>query len=131
MARASPSAVCLFSAHSPVAVLYIAVDMTPGDRVAYKVIPMVGPDRNHLAQDDTHASDWSEEIDLTPEQSPHIGPYFNRGIVAAQWVSRRLNITDQNFKPAARQEAHRGPDRRVHRETNGDNAILRPSRQIR
>jgi hypothetical protein len=25
----------------------------------------------------------------------------DRGIVAAQWVSRRLNITDQNFKPAA------------------------------
>ncbi len=43
----------------------------------------------------------SEEIDLTPEQSPHIGAYFNCGIVAAQWVSRKLNITDQKFKPAA------------------------------
>jgi phosphatidylserine/phosphatidylglycerophosphate/cardiolipin synthase-like enzyme len=73
----------------------------PGDRVAYKVIPMVGPDRDHLARDDAHASDWSEEIDLAQEQSPHVGAYFNRGIVAAQWVSRRLNITDQNFKQAA------------------------------
>jgi phosphatidylserine/phosphatidylglycerophosphate/cardiolipin synthase-like enzyme len=76
----------------------------PGDRVAYKVIPMVGPDRDHLTQDSGQASDWSDEIFLGPQESPHIGAYFNRGIVAAQWVSRRLNITDNDFEKAAAKE---------------------------
>jgi phosphatidylserine/phosphatidylglycerophosphate/cardiolipin synthase-like enzyme len=76
----------------------------PGDRLAYRVIPMVGPDHDHLVQDDSQASDWSDEFVLTQEESPDIGAYFNRGIVAAQWVSRRLNITEQDFKEAAAKE---------------------------
>jgi hypothetical protein len=73
----------------------------PGDRLAYRVIPMVGPDRDHLTQDQADASDWSAEIVLSCDQSPDIGAYFNRGIVAAQWVSRRLHITDRDFEEAA------------------------------
>src|ERR1700761_7166246 len=76
----------------------------PGDHLAYRVLPMVGPDRDHLTQDQTDASDWSEEIVLSCEQSPNIGAYFNRGIVAAQWVSRRLHITDRDFEQAAARE---------------------------
>jgi hypothetical protein len=73
----------------------------PGDRLQYRVIPIVGADRNHLSQDEGGASDWSDEVTLTQEESPHIGAYFNRGIVAAQWVSRRLHITDEDFAAAA------------------------------
>jgi PLD-like domain len=73
----------------------------PGDRLQYKVIPMVGTDLDHLSRDDADASDWSDEITLNHEVSPHISAYFNRGIVAAQWVSRRLGITDANFDQAA------------------------------
>jgi phosphatidylserine/phosphatidylglycerophosphate/cardiolipin synthase-like enzyme len=76
----------------------------PGDRLAYRVIPMVGPDHDHLVQDDSQASDWSDEFVLTQEESPDVGAYFNRGIVAAQWVSRRLNITERDFKEAAAKE---------------------------
>jgi phosphatidylserine/phosphatidylglycerophosphate/cardiolipin synthase-like enzyme len=75
-----------------------------GDRLAYRVIAMVGPDHDHLTEDSAHASDWSDEITLAPQESPHVGAYFNRGIVAAQWVSRRLNITDQEFEQAAAKE---------------------------
>jgi len=35
----------------------------PGDRLAYKVIPMVGRDRRHLRPDDAQASDWSQPRD--------------------------------------------------------------------
>ena len=68
----------------------------PGDKVQYRVLPMVGPDKNSLRPDPEAASDWTEEITLTHEVTPKIEAYFNRGIVAAQWVSRRLGITEQN-----------------------------------
>lgn len=73
----------------------------PEDHLSYKVIPMVGPDRDHLSRDEANGSHWSDEITLTQEESPHIAAYFNRGIVAAQWVSHRLNITDADFEKAA------------------------------
>lgn len=71
----------------------------PGDRLQYQVVPMVGADKDHLTADTDHASDWTDEVVLTPEASPKIEPYFNRGVVAAQWVSRRLDITESDFAP--------------------------------
>jgi phosphatidylserine/phosphatidylglycerophosphate/cardiolipin synthase-like enzyme len=68
----------------------------PGDRVAYQVVPMVGPDKDHLSPAEDLASDFSGEITLDHEVSPHIAAYFNSGIVAAQWVSRRLGLTDDS-----------------------------------
>jgi phosphatidylserine/phosphatidylglycerophosphate/cardiolipin synthase-like enzyme len=70
----------------------------PGDRVQYQVVPMVGADKDHLSPDEDLASDWSDEITLDHQASPHIDAYFNRGIVAAQWVSRRLGLTDDDPK---------------------------------
>jgi phosphatidylserine/phosphatidylglycerophosphate/cardiolipin synthase-like enzyme len=70
----------------------------PGDKVQYRVVPMVGPDKDSLHTDQDSASDWTEEITLTHEFAPKIEAYFNRGIVAAQWVSRRLGITDHDLK---------------------------------
>ena len=72
----------------------------PGDRVQYRVLPMVGPDKSNLHPDAEKASDWTEEITLTHEVTPKIQAYFNRGIVAAQWVSRRLDITDYDLQTA-------------------------------
>ncbi len=68
----------------------------PGDRLQYRVIPMVGPDKKTLAAATTLASAWTKEITLDHEASPKIEAYFNRGVVAAQWVSRRLGITATN-----------------------------------
>jgi phosphatidylserine/phosphatidylglycerophosphate/cardiolipin synthase-like enzyme len=70
----------------------------PGDKVQYRVTPMVGPDKDNLRPDADTSSDWTEEIELIHEVSPKIEAYFNRGIVAAQWVSRRLGITDDDLK---------------------------------
>ena len=68
----------------------------PGDRVQYRVLPMVGPNKTNLWPDPDTASEWTKKITLTHEVTPNIEAYFNRGIVAAQWVSRRLGIIEQN-----------------------------------
>ncbi|MFD0894722.1 hypothetical protein KBB96_05105 [Luteolibacter ambystomatis] len=71
---------------------------SPGDKLAYRVLPMIGPNKESLRIDSSNASEWTEEIELTREFAPGIEAYFNRGIVAAQWVSRRLGITDTDLK---------------------------------
>ena len=62
----------------------------PGDTLQYRVSAMIGPDKNNLRVDAANSSDWTPKIKLTAEVSPRIWAYFNRGIVAAQWVTRRL-----------------------------------------
>jgi len=66
----------------------------PGDTLQYRVVPMVGPNKESLHADTAQASAWTPSFKLTHEMSPKISAYFNRGIVAAQWVSRRLGETD-------------------------------------
>ena len=70
----------------------------PGDKLQYRVMPMVGPDKSNLHPDAGTASEWTKEITLSHEVSPKIEAYFNRGIVAAQWVSRRLGITETDLQ---------------------------------
>lgn len=70
----------------------------PGDRLQYRVVPMVGPDQDHLQPKTSLASGWTKEIRLDPQVEKAIEVYFNRGIVAAQWVSRRLGVTDHDLK---------------------------------
>lgn len=68
----------------------------PGDTLQYRVLPMVGPDKKNLHPDPNNASAWTKKISLTHELTPNIEAYFNRGIVASQWVSRRLGITEDD-----------------------------------
>ncbi|HEX6751123.1 MAG TPA: phospholipase D-like domain-containing protein [Longimicrobium sp.] len=82
----------------------------PGDRVQYRVLPMVGPDRNNLRPDSQSASEWTEEIVLSSEVAPKIEAFFNRGIVAAQWVSRRLGITATDLKTKELREVIETPN---------------------
>ena len=70
----------------------------PGDTLQYRVVPMVGSDKDNLSADHTNASDWTKEVELSYECDPKICVYFNRGIVASQWVSRRLEITPDDLK---------------------------------
>src|SRR4051812_46182332 len=44
--------------------------VNPGDKVEYRVVPMVGPDKKTLKSDTANASDWTEEITLSAEGSP-------------------------------------------------------------
>ena len=61
-----------------------------GQTVRYRVIPVVGPAASLELKEDL-ASDWTDELEVTTQFSPHISAFFNRGIVAAQWVSRALD----------------------------------------
>lgn len=82
----------------------------PGDRLQYRVVPMIGPDRNNLKADSDNASAWTKEITLSHAAEKKIEVYFNRGIVAAQWVSRRLGITDDNLKTKTLRKIIETPD---------------------
>jgi phosphatidylserine/phosphatidylglycerophosphate/cardiolipin synthase-like enzyme len=60
-----------------------------GDTVRYRVVPMVG-EAGALASQPGAASAWTDWIEVTPQVSRPFSCYFNRGIVASQWVQRLL-----------------------------------------
>jgi phosphatidylserine/phosphatidylglycerophosphate/cardiolipin synthase-like enzyme len=71
-------------------------DVTPSDKVQYAVIPVVGADQNSLTVDNTNATTLTPELVISGQDSENISAYFNKGIVATQWVSRMLNgLTDK------------------------------------
>jgi phosphatidylserine/phosphatidylglycerophosphate/cardiolipin synthase-like enzyme len=72
----------------------------PGDRLAYRVLAMVGPDKANLRPDPDASSGWTPEVTLSHTQSRGIEVLFNRGIVASQWVSRRLGVTGHDLQNA-------------------------------
>jgi phosphatidylserine/phosphatidylglycerophosphate/cardiolipin synthase-like enzyme len=63
--------------------------VNPGDQVAYRVIPMVGSE-GALKEDEANASAWTDVINIGAETAGRINCYFNRGIVASQWLARLL-----------------------------------------
>jgi hypothetical protein len=62
----------------------------PGDTVQYSVVPVVGPNQNSLVLDQANASPLTAAMEVTGQSTPHISAYFNKGIIATQWVSREL-----------------------------------------
>jgi hypothetical protein len=65
----------------------------PGDTVQYSVIPVVGANQSKLSLDTKNASPITPPMTITGQCTPHISAYFNKGIVAAQWVAKALNNT--------------------------------------
>ena len=65
-------------------------DVQPNDKVQYSVVPVVGPNKDSLQLAEDEASPYTEELIITGQTSPHIAAYFNRGIIATQWISRKL-----------------------------------------
>ncbi len=61
-----------------------------GDTVQYSVIPVVGPDKDALALDEAQASPVTLKMTVSCQRTPHVAAYFNKGIVASQWISRAL-----------------------------------------
>jgi hypothetical protein len=57
-----------------------------GDKVAYRVVPMLGP--RPLRPDTAGQSDWTDEVEVSG--GGKISAHFNRGIVQSQWVARLL-----------------------------------------
>jgi len=72
----------------------------PGDVVQYSIVPVVGPDKDHLELAEDLASPETEEMKITGQDTPHISAYFNKGIVAAQWVSRAMDKEPKRSKIA-------------------------------
>ena len=82
----------------------------PGDTLQYRVLAMTGPDKDNLHASPGAVSEWTPAVVLSHEVTPKIEVYFNRGIVAAQWVSRRLGITDHNLQTAKLRTVITTPD---------------------
>ena len=61
--------------------------VNPGDRVAYSVTAMTGA---MDALREGTASAWSPVVTIGAETEGHASCYFNRGIVASQWLARQL-----------------------------------------
>jgi len=57
--------------------------------VSYEAVPMVG-DKSNLVPDKKGATGWSDPVTVTPDMGDGISAFFNRGIVATQWLSRAL-----------------------------------------
>jgi phosphatidylserine/phosphatidylglycerophosphate/cardiolipin synthase-like enzyme len=72
----------------------------PGDVVQYSVIPVVGPDKDHLELSTADASALTAPMTISGQASPNVSAYFNKGIVSAQWVSRALAALGKNPKIA-------------------------------
>jgi phosphatidylserine/phosphatidylglycerophosphate/cardiolipin synthase-like enzyme len=61
----------------------------PGDVVSYQVSPMIGP-ADALREGTDLASAWSAPQTIGATTDGNISCYFNRGIVASQWLARLL-----------------------------------------
>ena len=70
----------------------------PGDTVQYSVVPVVGPNKDNLTLDSGNASPLTPALTISGQCTPHLSAYFNKGIVAAQWVSRVLDATPKDSK---------------------------------
>jgi phosphatidylserine/phosphatidylglycerophosphate/cardiolipin synthase-like enzyme len=72
--------------------------VTPGDKVQYSIVPVIGLNKDNLSLDIQSASPLTAEFVVTGQATPHMAAYFNKGIVAAQWVSRALAAAPKNSK---------------------------------
>ena len=63
--------------------------VSPGDVAAYRVVAMVGSEA-HLTEAADQASGWSEIVVIGAETEGGASCFFNRGIVASQWLARLL-----------------------------------------
>ncbi len=71
--------------------------VSPGDKVQYSVVPVTGK-AGHLALGHDLASELTPEMEITGQATPNIAAYFNKGIVAAQWVSARARRGAQGLE---------------------------------
>ncbi len=58
--------------------------------VRYRVVPMLGRAGSLQPAADSECSDWSPWVRVATGQTAGFSAYFNRGIVASQWVARAV-----------------------------------------
>lgn len=62
----------------------------PGDKVQYSIVPVTGRSQAQLSLDSQNASPLTPLFAVSGQASAHLSVYFNRGIIATQWVARDL-----------------------------------------
>jgi hypothetical protein len=94
--------------------------VTPGDNVQYRVVPVTGKDKDHLELKEDLASTLTPVMNITGQFTAHISAYFNKGIVASQWVSHALDQAPKNASIKALVQTEGNPLR------NALSGLLRP-----
>jgi PLD-like domain len=98
--------------------------VSPGDVVQYSVVPVVGKDKDHLSLATAAASSaLTPPMTITGQATQNVSAYFNKGIVAAQWVSRALAKLGKNPKMADLIAQVKPPGNALRNELSG---LLRP-----
>ena len=85
-------------------------EVNSGDKAAYQVIPVIQNGDSEPAIDESQASPFSDEVELTGKVSDSFECYFNRGFVISQFMSRLLkgdlsNKSLQAFKKSLNEDA--------------------------
>ena len=58
--------------------------VSPGDVVQYSVVPVCGPDKDHIALKPELGSAQTPPMTIAGQASAHVSAYFNKGIVSAR-----------------------------------------------
>jgi phosphatidylserine/phosphatidylglycerophosphate/cardiolipin synthase-like enzyme len=69
--------------------------VSQGQKVRYRVIPMVGTAAKLTKAAESEWSGWTDWIIVGTGQTPGFEAYFNRGIVGAQFLARQANTSKQ------------------------------------
>jgi phosphatidylserine/phosphatidylglycerophosphate/cardiolipin synthase-like enzyme len=70
----------------------------PENVVQYSIVPIIGPDKDHLRPSLADASAQTPPMTVSGQASTHVSAFFNKGIVSAQWVSRALGAIGPKAK---------------------------------
>ena len=65
-------------------------DVEPGDNVSYRIWPVTGTAAKLQPPDTSQENSWSEPQSLASDFGDGVSAWFNRGVVATQWVTRAL-----------------------------------------
>jgi phosphatidylserine/phosphatidylglycerophosphate/cardiolipin synthase-like enzyme len=65
-------------------------DVEPDDSVSYRLCPMIGPAAALAAPGPGGAGDWTPTQNVGSDFGDTISAWFNRGVIATQWVERAL-----------------------------------------
>ena len=60
--------------------------------------PWWGPSKDQLSLDPGNASPLTPAMTISGQSTPHVSSFFNKGIVAAQWVARQLAAAPKKSK---------------------------------
>jgi len=73
-------------------------DVEPGDQVAYRVVPVLRGAAG-LIQPNSSQTPWSAPVNIGADAGGNVSAWFNRGVVATQWVARALKARQDAGTP--------------------------------